>query len=90
MSTRLCEYKLVAISSSLGKNTENISVVKFFLVTECPKVLKQYLENNETELWLSFASLFHENIQMIASHNNCATESANFKHDATDILSCTL
>jgi hypothetical protein len=38
--------------------------------------LKYFLENSETELWLSFAPLFHERIKMIASENNCGTESA--------------
>ena len=47
---------------------------------QCPKVLKHYFENNETELWINFAHshvlLFHDTIKMIEGDDNCATESA--------------
>ena len=56
--------------------------LKFFFMSEkqCPKVLKHYFENSETELCISFAHshglLFHDTIKMIERDDNCATESA--------------
>jgi hypothetical protein len=46
--TRLCKYNVVAIISSLGKNTENLSFIEnlFFFMseTQCRKVLKRLLK----------------------------------------------
>ena len=52
----------------------------FMSEIQCPKLLKHYFENNETELWIScahsHASLFHDTIKIIEGDDNCATESA--------------
>jgi hypothetical protein len=64
---------VVVITSSLGKNTESLHSVEVFLMSEThsPKVLKQFFENTEKELWLSFAhsqaSLLHEKIKVIST-----------------------
>jgi hypothetical protein len=61
----LCKRKVVVITSNLGKNTEHLPFIEVFFMPEiqCQKVLKQFFENNETELWLSLVpaevSLFH-------------------------------
>jgi hypothetical protein len=59
---------VVVITSGLGTNIENLPFNEVFCVcvleTQCPKVLKEFFENSETGLRLSFvnfqASLFHE------------------------------
>jgi hypothetical protein len=52
----------------------------FLCQKKCPIVLKQFLENSETELWVNFAqyqaSLFQELIKVIEGDDRCATESA--------------
>jgi uncharacterized membrane protein len=46
---------------------------------QCPKVLKQFFENSETELWFSFAHskalCFEETIKVIEGDDKCTTES---------------
>jgi hypothetical protein len=57
---------VVVITFSLGKDTENLTFIEVIFMSEiqCPKVLEQFFEDSETELWLSFAhsqaSIFHE------------------------------
>jgi hypothetical protein len=47
---------------------------------QCPKVLEQFFENSETELWLSFAHSqafpFQKAIKVIKGDDKCATVSA--------------
>lgn len=57
-------------------------VLKSFFMSEnqCPKVLKQFFDRSDTELWISFAHsqafLFHDTIKMLEGNDKCATESA--------------
>jgi hypothetical protein len=57
---------VIVITFSLGKDTENLNFIEviFMSETQCPKVLEEFFENSETELWLSSAlsqaSIFHE------------------------------
>jgi hypothetical protein len=73
---------VVVITSGLGKNSEALLFIEVFFMseTQCPQVLKQFFENRETELWLSFAqsqaSRFHDTVKVIEGDDKCATESA--------------
>jgi hypothetical protein len=71
----LCKCKVVVTTSTLGKNIENL----FMSETQCPTVLRQFYDNSETELWISFtqskASLFHETIKVIDGDDKCGAES---------------